>query len=127
MKTLLAIASLAEAGTGAILLVHPPIVIRLLFGAEISGAGSLMSRIAGIALLGLGVACWPGNSARQQLYGMLTYSTLAMLYLVRIGIGGAQVGALLWPGVSVHAVLSALLVWISWKQRIAPVRTEAQR
>lgn len=126
MKTLLAIASFAEVGTGAILLAFPPLVVRLLFGAEITDAGVVMSRIAGVALIGLGVACWPGDSARQQLYGMLTYSTLAMLYLFRIGIGGAPIGVLLWPGVGVHAVLSVLLVWIWWKQPGTRVEQEAR-
>ncbi len=58
---------MAEAGTGVLLLAWPPIVVRLLFGAEISGAGVIMSRFAGIALIGFGVACWPGNSAFQTL------------------------------------------------------------
>src|SRR5271167_598766 len=108
MNTILMLAALAEAGTGVILLAYPPIVVRLLFAAEIGGAGVIMSRLAGIALIGLGVACWPGNSAVQQLYGMLTYSTLAMLYLIRIGIRGAPEGPLLWPGVVVHAIIVAL-------------------
>ena len=63
----LALAATAEAGTGVLLLAWPPIVVRLLFGAEISGVGVIMSRIAGIALIGLGVSCWPGNSAFQPL------------------------------------------------------------
>ena len=116
-KYVLALAALAEAGTGVILVAYPPIVVRLLFGAEISGAGVIMSRIAGIALMGLGVACWPGNSAVQQLYGMLTYSTLAMLYLIRIGIRGAPIGLLLWPGVVAHVVLVALLVVALFKNK----------
>jgi hypothetical protein len=116
-KYVLALAALAEAGTGVILVAYPPIVVRLLFGAEISGAGLIMGRIAGIALIGLGVACWPGNYAVQQLYGMLTYSTLAMLYLIRIGIRGAPVGLLLWPAVVAHAILVALLVGVRFKDR----------
>jgi hypothetical protein len=32
-------------------------VVKVLFGAEIVGAGVVLSRIAGIALIGLGVAC----------------------------------------------------------------------
>ena len=48
-KKVLAFAALAEAGTGVIVLACPPIVVRLLFAAEISGAGVLMSRFAGIA------------------------------------------------------------------------------
>ena len=73
MKKVLASAAAAEAGTGLLLLAWPPIVVRLLFGAEISGAGFIMSRLAGIALIGLGVACWPGYSVFHQVYGMLTY------------------------------------------------------
>jgi len=119
-KYVLALAALAEAGTGVILVAYPPIVVRLLFGAEISGAGLIMSRIAGIALIGLGVACWPGNSAIQQLYGMLTYSTLAMLYLIRIGIRGEAVGVLLWPAVAAHVVLVALLVRARSKEQKTP-------
>ncbi len=47
---ILALAALAETGTGVILLVRPAIVVRVLFGAEISGSGVLMSRLAGICL-----------------------------------------------------------------------------
>jgi len=117
MKKVLMLAALAEAGTGVILLAYPPIVVRLLFGAEIGGAGVIMSRLAGAALIGLGVACWPGNSAVQQLYGMLTYSTLAMLYLIRIGIRGAPIGLLLWPGVVAHVILVVLLVVARFKDK----------
>jgi hypothetical protein len=44
MKTILMLAALA-AGTGVILLAYPAIVVRLLFGAEIAGAGVNMSRL----------------------------------------------------------------------------------
>ena len=47
MKNLLAVAAVGEAITGLVLLVYPPIVVRLLFGAEIAGAGVVMSRILG--------------------------------------------------------------------------------
>jgi hypothetical protein len=115
MKAILTIASLAEAGTGAILLAYPPIVVRLLFGAEIGGAGIFMSRLAGVALLGLGVACWPGKTSLQALYGMLTYSVIAALYLIVVGLSGAA-GGLLWPAVVVHAALSVILLWM-WSKR----------
>ena len=109
MKRVLALAAVAEAATGTILLAYPPIVVRLLFGAEIAGAGVLVSRIAGISLIGLGLACWPNGSASQPLYGMLTYGTLAMLYLIYVGVRGEEVGLLLWPGVAAHAILVILL------------------
>jgi hypothetical protein len=94
MKKILVLAALAEAGTGVILLVSPSIVVRLLLAAEIGGAGVIMSRLAGIALIGLGVACWPGTDTRRAFYGMLNYSALAMLYLIYIGVRGNAVGLL---------------------------------
>jgi hypothetical protein len=110
MKKVLALAAAAEAGTGLVLLMYPPVLVRLLFGGEIGGVGVIISRLAGIALVGLGVACWPHNSALQPLHGMLTYSAFAMLYLIYIGFRGRDVGLLLWPGVVVHAIFVLLLV-----------------
>jgi hypothetical protein len=117
MNQLLMLAALLETGTGLILLAYPPIVVRLLFDAEIAGACIIMSRLAGIALIGLGTACWPGKSAFQPLYGMLTYSTMAMLYLIVIGARGEGTGPLLWPAVVVHAILIVLLGSARLKQR----------
>jgi hypothetical protein len=77
--------------------VYPPIVIRLLFGAEIAGAGIVMSRITGIALIALGLACWPSDAAGCGICDMLTYSLLAALYLSYVAIAGELVGILLWP------------------------------
>ena len=102
------LAALAEAATGLVLIAYPPIVVRLLFNAEIVGAGFIMSRLAGSALVGLGVACWPGATLRA-LQGMLTYSVLAMSYLIYIGVRREAVGPLLWPAVVVHAILSVSL------------------
>ena len=61
MKTILSLAALAEAATGAALVAFPSIVLRLLFGAEIASVGEVTGRITGIALIGLGVACWPNG------------------------------------------------------------------
>ena len=119
-KNVLALAAAAEAGTGVILLIYPPIVVRLLFGEEISGIGVVMSRVAGIALIGLGVSCWPGNSTFQPLNGMLVYSTLAMLYLMYIGVRGEFAGVLLWPAVVVHAILVVLLFRTRLKEEKTP-------
>jgi len=116
MKTVLTLAAAAEAATGIILVAYPPIVVRLLFGAEIGGAGEVMSRIAGIALIGLGVACWPNGSARSSLRGMLTYGILATLYLVYVGVRGESVGVLLWPAVAAHVILVVLLVRARFKE-----------
>jgi hypothetical protein len=123
MKKGLALAATGEAALGLVLLVYPPIVVRLLFNAQIAGAGAVMSRIAGIALIALGVACWPGSDAgsspSRALRAMLCYGLLAMLYLAYLGIRGEWVGILLWPGVGIHAVLTVLLgrAWLKDQQR----------
>jgi hypothetical protein len=119
-KNVLALAALAEAATGMILAIYPPIVVRLLFGAEIAGAGVNMSRIAGMALIGLGVACWPRIDTRRALQGMMSYSVLATLFLIYIGVRGEGVGPLLWPAVVAHAILIALLGGAWLKQRKSP-------
>ncbi len=111
MKKLLAVVALGEAATGALLFMSPAIVVGMLFGAEIQAAGIAMSRIAGISLIALGLACWPSNSPSRPLSGMLIYSALAMLYLAYLGIDGKFEGMLLWPAISVHFVLTILLAW----------------
>ena len=120
MNTVLMLAALAEAGTVVILLVYPPIVVRLLFATEILGAGATMSRIAGIALIGLGTACWPGADTRRAFYGMVTYTLLAMLLLIYVGVRNEGVGLLLWPAVVAHAILIALLGGAWLKHRKSP-------
>jgi len=49
---------------------------------------------------------------------MLTYSTLAALYLAYVGSSGV-VGILLWPAVAVHGVLSFLLIR-AWRSEQTP-------
>ncbi len=113
MKKVLALAATGEAALGLVLLVYPPIVVRLLFGADISGAGIVMSRVAGIALIALGLACWPG----PPLVGMFTYSAVVTLYLAYVGFSGGLTGILLWSAVVLHMILTALLTRASIKRQ----------
>lgn len=105
VRSVLAIAAVAEIATGVALLLAPSLVGQWLFGVELAGIAVTLARLAGIALIGLGVACWPG----RQLLGMLTYSVAAALYLAYLGFSGGPRGMLLWPAVGVHVVLAALL------------------
>ena len=57
MNKPLAFAALAEAATGAALIVVPSLVARMLLGAELSGVAVAVGRVAGISLLSLGFAC----------------------------------------------------------------------
>ena len=114
-KSVLALAGAAEAGTGLLLLAWPAIAVRVLFGAEIVGASVIISRLAGIALIGLGVACWPGSDTLRAFHGMLTYTVLVMIYLV-VGKAG-HAGDLLWPAVVAHAILAVLLLLARFRNR----------
>jgi hypothetical protein len=114
MKTVLAIAAIAEVATGLALLIIPSVVGQLLLGAGLDGVAIPAARVAGIALLALGIACWPG---RLALVGMVTYSALVALYLAYLGIAGGFVGALLWPAVALHALLTVLLIASSMRDK----------
>ena len=106
MPTPLVIAAVFEAATGAALLVAPGVVGRLLLGAEMGEAALSVARVAGIALIALGIACWPG----PPLVGMVTYGALVTLYLGALGLFGGTVGVFLWPAVALHGFLTALLI-----------------
>ena len=117
-RNILAFASVVEAGTGLVLMIDPALVGTLLLGAEVSGAGILLGRCFGIALLALGLACWPSRqrseSGSPALRAMLTYNLLIALYLFYLGTIRHLGGVLLWPGVVLHTAVALLLVW-TWR------------
>ncbi len=105
MKATLIFASVAEAATGLALLIVPSLVAQLLLGEPLVGVAIQVARVAGIALLGLGVACWPG----PPLVGMLIYSAMVTFYLAYLGLSGGSSGIFLWPAVILHLLLTAFL------------------
>jgi len=109
MKKVLIFAAVGEAATGVALLIVPSLVGWLLLGEELTGIAIPVARVAGIALIALGVACWPGPPR----VGMLTYSAAVTLYLTYLGFAGGLTGILLWPAVALHVILTALLIRVS--------------
>ena len=105
MINVLVFAALVEAATGLALLAVPSLVGQLLLGEQLAGVAIPIARVTGIALIALGIACWPG----PPLVGMLTYSALVTLYLAWLGFAGDFKGVLLWPAVAIHVVLTAFL------------------
>ena len=71
-----------------------------------------MARIAGMALIALGIACWPGASVAvrgdRRRTAMLVYGALAAIYLSGLGVEGTLRGPLLWPAVAAHV----------WRERV---------
>jgi hypothetical protein len=114
MKRFLTLTAIIEAATGLALIAVPAIVVRLLLGAEISGASVPLGRVAGAALLALGVACWlacddsQSHTARGLVVAMLMYNIPATAILAFAGIALGLHGVALWPAVVLHAAMG---VW----------------
>jgi hypothetical protein len=110
MTALLVVTAACEAVTGLFLALDAPLAVRLLLGADPAGAALAIARVAGIALLALGLACWPGRGAigsrAPALRAMSAYNVLATLYLLSLAVAREWVGPLLWPAVVAHAAFS---------------------
>ena len=110
---LLVVTALSEAGTGLIALVSPGLLLRLLLGVDqASPETDVCARIAGAALLAIGVACWfgrseaDGSARRGLLASVLIYDVAAAALLAYAGLGLGMVGIVLWPAVVIHAALA---------------------
>jgi len=114
-RTLLTLTAVAETGAGLALLLAPSLGTGLLLGVSLdTPAPMVLGRIAGAALLSLGVACWLARDAGATRAGhglvtaMLFYNCAAAAVLGYAGAGAGLAGMLLWPAVALH---SALTVW----------------
>jgi hypothetical protein len=107
-----------EVVTGAGVVVAPSLLARLLFGSEMNASGDLVGRISGLVMLCLALGCWPRafeGEDRQALAPLIALSLLATVYLIYVGMGGVNVGVLLWPAAATHLILAILLAraWMS--------------
>ena len=114
-KTLLIVTAVIEAGAGLALMIWPSAAVMLLLGAALdTPVGLTLGRIAGAALLALGVACWLArhNAESRPVAGlimaMLLYNSAVVLLLAVAGAFSGLVGIFLWPAVTLHA---AMAVW----------------
>ena len=115
MNRLLKLTAIIEASTGLGLLAVPSVVVRLLLGSPLgTSAAVMLARVAGAALLALGVACWlargdtQSRATRGLVVAMLVYNIAATAVLALAGIGLGLHGVVLWPAVILHA---AMAVW----------------
>jgi hypothetical protein len=115
MKRLLTLTAIVEAATGVALLLAPSMVVELLLDAPLETLAAIaLGRLAGAALLTIGVACWIGRddthsrAARGLLAAMVLYNVGAVIILGATGISGRPVGIALWPAVVLH---TAMAIW----------------
>jgi hypothetical protein len=113
---LIAFSAGVEAATGLVLIVDPSLVARLLLGTELSAGGEAVGRVAGFALLALGLACWPHagppSRATPAVRGLLIYNILAAVFFLYVGFRREFMGLLLWPAAVLHAALGILFARI---------------
>ena len=85
-----------------------------------------VGRVAGVALLSLGLVCWISRQVANKtavLAGMLTYNLLVTAYLTYLGFGGELVGILLWPATVIHAALTLLFVYVGFNHQRSKAAT----
>jgi len=114
-STLQTATTVIEAGAGLALLCFPSVTVALLLGAPPEAPDALtVARVAGAALLALGVAFWlargdsQSRAARGLVAAMVLYNLGVVVILVGAGIRPQPVGIALWLAVVLHA---AMTVW----------------
>ena len=61
LKRILMFAAIAEIATGVALVFAPMLVVKLLLGVYAPWTSLSIGRVTGVAVLSLGIACWPGG------------------------------------------------------------------
>lgn len=109
----LSFSAIAELATGLALAAMPALVVALLLAPVTSETVIPVARVAGIALIALGLACWPRRDLTEDAVcrSLLTYNLLVAVYLAYLGGVEHLGGSLLWPAVGLHALVAGLLLY----------------
>jgi len=122
MKTLLIFTAVVESLTGLIFLILPSLLVSILLGLSVdSPVDLLLGRVAGAALLALGVTCWlahndeKSGAAKGLTTAMLLYNIVVTTLLIYAGLGAHLAGAGLWPAVLIHIAMAAWCIIVLFK------------
>jgi hypothetical protein len=126
MKRLLIVTAVIELGAGVALLCFPAATVALLLGSGLDTPAAIaLGRVAGAALLALGVASWltqydaQSCAARGLVSAMVLYNLGAVVNLGAAGIRSQPVGVALWPAVIINAVMT---IWCVASLQRKPTR-----
>jgi hypothetical protein len=115
MKMLLTVTAMIEMGGSVALLCCPSAAVTVLLGSGLDAPAAVaLGRLAGAALLALGVACWLARGAEQSgatkgvITAMTVYNVGAVVILGSAGVQLRPVGIAVWPAVAIHA---AMAIW----------------
>lgn len=116
-RSLLIATAVLEVAAGVLLLGFPSLAAVQLLGSPLdTPVESTVARLAGLALLALGCACWlarhdhQSGAARGLVGGMLVYNAGVVALLVYAGFGLRLPTGGLWPALFIHAVMTAWCV-----------------
>ncbi len=111
-KTLLIVKAAVEALAGLALVAFPSMAVSFLTGQGLAEpGGKVLARIAGIALLALGISCWltyqesQSRAAVGLIWALLFYDVSVVVILLVAHLGVGLFGIALWPAVVLHSGL----------------------
>lgn len=126
MKHLLTATAALEAGAGLALLTVPSLV----FGPGIdTPTGTTVARVAGAALLAIGVACWlarhdgESHAARGLVGGLVVYNAFVIAVLAYAGTALGLSSGGLWSAAAIHAVMTVWCVTSLTRRRLFSTKT----
>ena len=118
-RTAVMMAAWIEILVGASFVLVPNAQSQLTFGAAVDGAGIHFARLAGIGLIGLGIASIPSSlpeTRQHAVRALLIFNIAATIFFAWVGVATAFRGVVLWPVVILHAVISIALA-LSLRQK----------
>ncbi len=109
-KTVVTLAAGLEVATGVALSLSPTLVVKVLFGPELSDGGVAVGHVGGFALLSLAIACWPRKvSFAPTTRALFLFNLLTALYLGYLKAAGGFSSHLLLPACLLHTMMTILL------------------
>ena len=125
MKALFVVTAVIEAGTGLALALSPSALVSVLLGVSLDTPAALtVGRVAGAALLSLGIVCWFARDDEQSraatglIAAMLFYNAAAVALLAYARIALGLFSVFLWPAVGLHAGLAVWCLACLWNKRV---------
>jgi hypothetical protein len=124
-RTLLITTAAIEFAASVPLLIAPSLVVSLLLGTQLSSPASLLvARIAGAALLAIGVSCWLEGRRPDPapltglLSGLLVYNLAVCVLMIYAALVDRLRGVGIWPACALHLAMTAWCAWVILQARL---------
>lgn len=112
-RRLLTTTAVIEVGTGLAMAIAPSLLVSVLLGSSLDTLAALtVARVAGVALLSLGAACWLARHDDQSrapsglVAAMLLYNAGVVALLAHAGLYLGLFAVGLWPAILLHGAMA---------------------